>query len=67
VHFILRNGTDRETVDGHPVQLSALGGTVPVAPAPAAKFETKRISVEIAKPYSVETILGAKQKMDSFQ
>jgi pilus assembly protein CpaB len=67
VHFILRNGTDRETVDGQPVQLSALGGTAPVAPAPAAKLETKRVSVEVAKPYSVETILGAKQKMDSFQ
>ena len=67
VHFVLRNGTDRETVDGQPMQLSGLGGAVPVAPAPTAKAEPKRISVDIAKPYTVETILGAKQRTDSFQ
>ncbi len=67
VHFILRNGTDRETVDGLPVQLSSLAKTAPIPTAPAVKPEPKRVSLEIAKPYSVETILGAKQKMDSFQ
>jgi pilus assembly protein CpaB len=71
VHFVLRNGTDRQTEDKQSVvQLSELAGTPKPAPAaPIAHGEPKRPqqpAVAVEKPYAVETILGAKQRMDSF-
>jgi pilus assembly protein CpaB len=67
VHFVLRNGGDRQAYSGPPVLLSQLsGGVSPAAPEKPVEAP-KRVQIIVAKPaYSVETILGSKQRMDSF-
>jgi len=66
VHFILRNGVDRDEFKGSPALYSELsGGPNPVAGA--AKPVRKRLQLIAAKPYSVETFLGPTVKTDNFQ
>jgi pilus assembly protein CpaB len=67
VHFVLRNGGDRQEYNGPPVLLSQLsGGVSPPAPEKAAAAP-KRVQIIVTKPaYSVETMLGSKQRTDSF-
>ncbi len=65
IHFVLRNGSDREHVDGAPAQLSQFGAA-PAAPAPVA-HHAALVAVSRAKPsYSVETILGDKSSKTEF-
>jgi pilus assembly protein CpaB len=64
VHFVLRNGVDREEYKGPPALLAQLSGIAPPAPAKAAP---KPSELPAVKTYSVETILGKTQKMDDFQ
>jgi pilus assembly protein CpaB len=66
VHFVLRNGADRQAFNGAPAQLSQLSGGLTPAIAPVTKPALKRLELVVAKPYIVETILGSKQRMDSF-
>ena len=62
IHFVLRNGADKEQASNASVGLDELTGTTPplanarpaIAPAPARK------------PYQVETILGDKQVVRTF-
>ena len=65
VHFILRNGIDREQRKPVPVQFSELAGTpakpVVVVAAAAPKAAPER------KAYVVETFLGTAAKTESFQ
>lgn len=65
VHFVLRNGTDREQRTPTPVELSELAGA-PRKPA-AATGERRSAPVEVRRPYVVETFLGAAAKTESFQ
>lgn len=66
VHFVLRNGVDREQYTGPPVLLSQLSGVI--APTPAVdKPQVHKPMPFVAKPYTVETFLGAKQRTDDFQ
>jgi pilus assembly protein CpaB len=70
LHFVLRNGADRVNVEGKPVQLSQLTGGVGVPPPPVIIDRSKltaEIRPVIAKTYAVETTLGSKQRMDTFQ
>ncbi len=62
VHFVLRNGADSQQNAATPVLLSQLSG-VPT-PAPEKPVAVKRVIVP--KPYTVETMLGTKQRTDSF-
>ena len=65
VHFVLRNGVDREQRKPTPVQFSELAGIVAkpqVIAAPAAKPAKPE-----RKPYVVETFLGGAAKTESFQ
>lgn len=64
VHFVLRNGADREAVTGPAVLLSQIAGT-PQVQTPTLGLG-KRILISLPKPYVVETMLGSKQRMDSF-
>jgi pilus assembly protein CpaB len=67
VHFVLRNGSDRETTKDAAVQLSQLDGSAgpkPVAAAPAAKSPRP---VSTASSYTVETTVGTKQSTESFK
>jgi pilus assembly protein CpaB len=64
VHFVLRNGVDRQEFKGPPVLLSQLSGMP--APAPE-KTVQRRLQLVVAKPYSVETILGTTPRTDNFQ
>jgi pilus assembly protein CpaB len=66
VHFVLRNGSDREEYKGPPAFLSQLAGVAP-APAPAQKTVRKPLQLVTAKPYSVETYMGPTVKTDNFQ
>jgi pilus assembly protein CpaB len=62
VHFVLRNGVDREEVKGTPVLLSQLSGILP----PAAE-KTLRPERPSPKPYTVETFMGPTVKTENFQ
>ncbi len=69
VHFVLRNGEDRKEVQGDPIQLSQLsGGVAPPHPSSGSGKPAvhKTFQQLVAKPYTVETILGSKQRMDTF-
>jgi pilus assembly protein CpaB len=66
VHFVLRNGDDRKDFNAPPALLSQLSGT-PAPPAPAAAKPAPKPQVVTARPYTVETVMGSKQRTDSFQ
>jgi pilus assembly protein CpaB len=61
IHFVLRNGADKEQASSSSVGLDELTGTPPTAPAEAAIAPAPR-----RKPYQVETILGDKQVVRTF-
>jgi pilus assembly protein CpaB len=65
VHFVLRNGADRQEYSGPPILLSQLSGgiTPPVTDKPVP---AKRLLVIVPKPYTVETMMGSKPRTDSF-
>ncbi len=64
VHFVLRNGEDRQEFNGTPIMLSQLSAGL--GPPPSAAKVRKTMQLIFAKPYTVETILGSKQRMDTF-
>jgi pilus assembly protein CpaB len=64
VHFVLRNGVDREEYKGPPALLAQLSGIAPPAPV---KVAPKPPELLVVKTYSVETIQGKTQRMDEFQ
>jgi pilus assembly protein CpaB len=62
IHFVLRNGGDKEQASSSPVGLAELTGTTDsVASLDGVVSKTQR-----AKPYQVETILGDKQVVKTF-
>ena len=64
VHFVLRNGVDHDEFTGPPAQISQLaGGLAPVLDKPHVE---KPEHIAVAKPNTVETFLGAKQRTDNF-
>jgi len=65
VHFVLRNGSDRERVVDRPVQLSQLSGVVS-APARVTTLPSSAVAVPAPRGYAVQTISGTKQTVDSF-
>ena len=66
VHFILRNGVDREQRETTPVQFSELAGG-PVKPvATGVVRRAGPVGPPVRKPYIVETFLGAAAKTESF-
>ncbi len=66
VHFVLRNGTDREHTVASPAQMASLGG----APAPIHTQSSQPVKAApaLASParYTVRTIAGGKQTVDTF-
>jgi len=65
VHFVLRNAVDRQEFKGPPVLLSQLSGLAAPAPAPVKAIQ-RPAKVIVAKPYTVETIMGSKLRTDNF-
>ena len=63
IHFVLRNGSDREQVKGPPVLLSQLSGV----PLPAQEKAIQKAERAAAKPYTVETFMGPTVKSENFQ
>jgi pilus assembly protein CpaB len=63
VHFVLRNGFDRDQYTGPPALLSQLAGIPAASPAKPAVARPPFVP----KPYTVETFLGSKQRTDNFQ
>ncbi|HXP08877.1 MAG TPA: Flp pilus assembly protein CpaB [Acidobacteriaceae bacterium] len=62
IHFVLRNGADREQMPSSSVGLDELTGSTPaLIPAEPAMAASPR-----RKPYQVETILGDKQVVSTF-
>jgi len=69
IHFVLRNGGDHEQADAKPValaQLASLPASKPPAATPLAAAVAKRSKVSEAKPWVVETLMGAKSSTESF-
>jgi pilus assembly protein CpaB len=66
VHFVLRNGSDHETVVDDPAQLSELGGPKPVAPH-VVVHKVDKPAAPVNQVYTVETVAGGKQSKESFQ
>ena len=65
VHFVLRNGDDRQEVKDAPVLLSQLSGIV--APPPGKPAAAPRAEKPAPKPYVVETFMGPTVKTENFQ
>ncbi len=65
IHFVLRNGADREEFKGPPALLAELSGIAP--PPPVVKVAPKPPELLVVKTYSVETIMGSKLRTDDFQ
>jgi len=63
VHFVLRNGIDRQEFKGPPALLAQLSGIAPPVPE---KVIPKAPELLAVKSYSVETILGTKLRTDEF-
>jgi pilus assembly protein CpaB len=65
IHFVLRNGADQAQTVSPSVGLDQLTGTTTAAPVVAATTIVKAGPAK-PKPYQVETILGDKQVVNSF-
>jgi pilus assembly protein CpaB len=65
IHFVLRNGSDREQVKGPPVLLSQLSGVALPLPGPGKVVQKAERAA--AKPYTVETFMGPTVKTENFQ
>lgn len=63
IQFVLRNGSDHTKVNATPMQMAQLSGTQP-ASTPAV---TPRPHLPMKEPYVVETILGDKHSIRSFE
>jgi pilus assembly protein CpaB len=64
VHFVLRNGSDRDQTKSTPVLLSQLSGS----PMPSPERAVEKAAARPApKPYTVETFLGPTVKTENFQ
>lgn len=64
VHFVLRNGVDRQDFKGPPALFADLSGT----PDPVDPGRLIHRPVHVApKPYTVETFMGSTVKTDDFQ
>ena len=67
VHFVLRNGTDKDNAKQPAVQLSQLeGGAPPRPPAPPPSVRPMK-SAPVSNAYVVETVNGGKQSLESFK
>jgi len=64
IHFVLRNSADREQSASQSVGLDQLTGTA--EPSAKAVTSTARLLPPKPKQYQVETILGDKQVINSF-
>ena len=64
VHFVLRNGVDREQRKATPVMFSELAG---LPAKPHVETVVGKPAAPVKKPYVVETYLGAAAKTESFQ
>ena len=67
VHFVLRNGTDKDNSKQPAVQLSQLEGGAPPRPAPVTPIVHPAKSAPVPNSYVVETVNGGKQTLESFK
>jgi pilus assembly protein CpaB len=66
IHFVLRNGSDRATTSNPPVGLNQLTGAAAPLTNPEARSSLARTVRPKPRRYEVETILGDKQILNSF-
>jgi hypothetical protein len=62
IHFVLRNGSDTAQLETQPVELSQLIPDTDPKPAPVHRVRPHRPA-----PYVVETVMGDKRTMASFE
>ena len=67
VHFVLRNGTDKDNSKQPAVQLSQLEGGAPPRPVAVAPVSRPVRSAPVVNSYVVETVNGGKQTLESFK
>jgi pilus assembly protein CpaB len=65
IHFVLRNGADKEQTSSQPVGLDQLAGMADVSNQGAVKPDSKLLRPK-PRQYAVETILGDKQVVNRF-
>jgi pilus assembly protein CpaB len=67
IQFVLRNGTDKQTVDLHPTRVDQLIAAVKPPEAPATKKTGKRVAPPPSKPvYVLEVIQGTQHTVHRF-
>ena len=66
IHFVLRNGSDRETTSNPPVGLSQLARAAAPVINPQARPSLPKVVHPKPRSYEVETILGDKQILSKF-
>ena len=66
IHFVLRNGADREHADSPSIGLDQLTGAVATTPLAHNPVSIAKVP-DKTKQYEVETILGTKQVINSFK
>ncbi len=69
IHFVLRNSSDHQQTSQHPTDIASLAGLPTHVEAPQAGpvVHTNMNPAPEKKPYTVETIRGDKQTMESFK
>jgi pilus assembly protein CpaB len=68
VHFVLRNGQDHAQRTDAPAQISELGSFTDLKPeAHVAAARQAPAPAAAPKPYTVQTIAGGKQTVETFQ
>jgi pilus assembly protein CpaB len=71
VHFVLRNGTDHQHVDGQSADLSELAGNMKAPAAPSVRTVSRgavRLPVAAGpQPYVVHTVIGGKESSETFK
>ena len=67
VHFVLRNGSDKQEFKGPPAVFSELSGALPPKQAAGPARPVQKTEVAVKKGYEVQTFLGGTLKTESFQ
>lgn len=66
IHFVLRNGRDTAAANATPIEVSELSGPVASQKLQGKAHMAKEPKVPVKKPWVVETMLGNKRSVDSF-
>jgi pilus assembly protein CpaB len=67
IHFVLRNGSDRERIEGTPIEMAQLGGTSLPQPRAQRVIVHGSATTPTQSAYTVETVMGNKPSQQIFK